>query len=97
MFHCTATFPAALGQQTSASSFGPAALGQQFWVWERSDVAFSIRLDVAVVDLAGAARFGGRDGVGARSPAEYPRRIRFLRAVAVVVALLLRGGRRARQ
>ena len=57
-----------------------------------------------VFDLARPAGLGsadrprdGRDGVGAGSPAERARRVRFLRAVAVVVAVVLRGGVRARQ
>src|SRR5580704_14935054 len=45
------------------------------------------------VTLAGMALLG----IGAGSPAKYPRRIRFLRAVPVVVALLLRGSLGTRQ
>ena len=57
------------------------------------------RLVFAVFDRVSAlvCLCGGRDGVGAGSPAERARRVRFLRAVAVMVAVLLRGGVRARQ
>src|SRR5260370_12113704 len=66
--------------------------------------SFSIPWHRAVFEFFWPARAGGadrgcdrRDGVGAGSSAERPGRVRFLRAVAVMVALLLRGGIRARQ
>ena len=40
---------------------------------------------------------GAGTGIGAGPPAEHPRRVRFLRAVAVLVALVLRGSAGARQ
>src|SRR6202035_5413080 len=69
--------------------------------WGRRHVASSLGLDFEGFDLAGPARHlarpGGRRRLGAGPPAECARRVRFLRAVAVVVAFLLRGGLRARQ
>src|ERR1700682_4331177 len=66
--------------------------------------SFSIAWHRAVFEIFGPARAGSadrrcdrRDGVGAGSSAERPRRVRLLRAVAVIVALLLRGGIRTRQ
>src|SRR5207247_1324476 len=68
----------------------------------RRHVLFSNDFDFAAVELVWAARFRSPDrhcrgGVGAGSPAKRPRRVRFLRAVAVVVALLLRAGVGARR
>src|SRR3954468_23091205 len=59
-------------------------------------VASSVGLDFTVFDLLGAARCGSGHRVGAGPPAERRRRVRLLRAIAVVVALLLRGILRAR-
>src|SRR3954454_6263623 len=59
-------------------------------------VASSVDLDFTVFDLFGTARRGPGHRVGAGSPAERRRGVRFLRAVAVMVALLLRGVLRAR-
>src|SRR5260221_1292486 len=60
------------------------------------DFAFAGVEPVWPAVFRGADRYR-RDGVGAGSPAECPRRVRFLRAVAVVVALFLRAGVGARQ
>src|ERR1700676_62819 len=71
-------------------------------VWGRCDVSFSVDLDFAAFQLVRPAGFGGVDwhraaGVGAGSPPKCCRRVRFLRAVAVLVALILRAGVGARQ
>ena len=51
--------------------------------------------DFAVLACSAPAFLAARGGAG--PPPERARRVRFLRAVAVLVAVLLRGGRRARQ
>src|ERR1700731_1294492 len=78
--------------------------GRRRHVWFSIAFSFSVPGHRALFEIFGPARAGGadrrcvrRDGVGAGSLAERPRRVRFLRAVAVMVALLLRGGIRTRQ
>src|SRR4029079_9680086 len=58
-------------------------------------VASPVGLDFTFVDLPGTARRSRGYRVGAGSPPERRRRVRFLCAVAVVVAVVLRGVFRA--
>ena len=58
-------------------------------------IALISRLLISLLLLAGLSAPGARVGPG--PAAERARRVRFLRAVAVVVALVLRGGGGARQ